>query len=111
MPRVSDVSTEESEEGNLTFFNKRLSQISSKPRMEDSTCDLHPTAANLGRSNSFPPFSVLPTLLRDILGKADKWGNGGRIDPFSEVYDVSIFSGTTVSGINAECIVFSSFSS
>ena len=37
--------------------------------------------------------SVLPTLLQDIIGKADKWGNdgkGGRIDPFVEIFDVSI---------------------
>ena len=38
---------------------------------------------------------VLPTLLQGIVDKADKWGNGGKngiIDPFSEVYDVSIFA-------------------
>ena len=37
---------------------------------------------------------VLPTLLQDIVDRADKWGNGGetgRIDPFTEVYDVSPF--------------------
>jgi len=35
-------------------------------------------------------------MLQDIIDKADKWGNGGksgRIDPFIEVYDVSIFWG------------------
>ena len=38
------------------------------------------------------PYLVLPTLLQDIIDKADKWGNdgkGGRIDPFTEIYDVS----------------------
>jgi len=37
-------------------------------------------------------FLVLPTLLQDISNKADKWGNdgkNGRIDPFTEIYDVS----------------------
>lgn len=37
---------------------------------------------------------VLPTLLQDITEKADKWGNDGktgRIDPFTEIYDVSFF--------------------
>jgi len=35
---------------------------------------------------------VLPTLLHDIIGNADKWGNDGEsgiIDPFTEIYDVS----------------------
>jgi len=35
--------------------------------------------------------SVLPTLLQDIVDRADKWGNdgkNGRIDPFTEIYDV-----------------------
>ena len=34
---------------------------------------------------------VLPTLLQGIAEKADKWGNdgkNGRIDPFTEIYDV-----------------------
>ena len=38
------------------------------------------------------PHLVLPTLLQDILDKADKWGGdgkSGRIDPFAEIYDVS----------------------
>jgi len=35
---------------------------------------------------------VLPTLIQDIIHKADKWGNDGRIgriEPFTEIYDVS----------------------
>jgi len=38
---------------------------------------------------------VLPVLLQDISKMADKWGNGGkngRIDPFTEIYDVSYFA-------------------
>ena len=38
---------------------------------------------------------VLPILLEDIIAKSDTWGNGGkngRIEPFNEVYDVSLFS-------------------
>ena len=37
---------------------------------------------------------VLPTLLEDVASEADKWGNGGkngRIDPFTEIYDVGSF--------------------
>jgi len=33
---------------------------------------------------------VLPTLLQDIIDRADKWGNEGKIDPFTEIYDVSL---------------------
>ena len=32
---------------------------------------------------------VLPTLLQDITEEADKWGKNGRIDPFTDIYDVS----------------------
>ena len=55
----------------------------------------------------------LPTLLRDIFNKADKWGNdgkSGRIDPFTDVYDVSLFI-AYVFRICAEFALFSSFSS
>ena len=37
---------------------------------------------------------VLPTLLEDITNEADKWGNGGkygRIDPVTDIHDVSFF--------------------
>ena len=42
---------------------------------------------------------VLPTLLQDIANRADKWGNDGktsRVDPFTEIYNVSL-AGTYVS--------------
>ena len=54
--------------------------------------------------------SVLPTLLEDITNEADKWGNGGkdgRIDPFTEIYDVS-FVRHCFSEIGAEFVPFSS---
>ena len=37
---------------------------------------------------------VLPTLVQDIIVRADKWGaddKNGRIDPFTDIYDVSLF--------------------
>ena len=55
---------------------------------------------------------VLPTLLQDITNNADKWGNdgkNGRIDPFTEIYDVNVlrheFLGTSI-----DFVPFSSFS-
>ena len=56
---------------------------------------------------------VLPTLLQDITDEADKWGNdgkNGRIDPFTEIYDVS-FLRREFLGIYAEFTLFSSSSS
>ena len=54
----------------------------------------------------------LHTLLQDITNKAEKWGNGGksgRIDPFTEVYDVSLFT-MYAFRIGTEFPLFSSFS-
>ena len=37
---------------------------------------------------------ALPTLLQSIMQKADKWGGDGKtgmIDPFTDVFDVSVF--------------------
>jgi len=48
----------------------------------------NPVILNIGLVSTL----VLPTLLQDITNSADKWGNGGkngRIDPFTEIYDVS----------------------
>lgn len=42
----------------------------------------------------YPLLEVFPTLVQDIIGMADEWGNNGesgRIDPFVEIYDVSVF--------------------
>jgi hypothetical protein len=55
---------------------------------------------------------VLPTLMQDITDKADKWGNdgkSGRIDPFTEIYDVSFL----LHNLWDRCrfVPFSSFSS
>jgi hypothetical protein len=51
-----------------------------------------PTTQSLVTIVGLIPHLVLPTLLQDILDKADKWGGdgkSGRIDPFTEIYDVS----------------------
>ena len=51
-----------------------------------------PTTQSLVTIVGLIPHLVLPTLLQDILDKADKWGDdgkSGRIDPFTEIYDVS----------------------
>lgn len=48
--------------------------------------------------------SALPKLLQDIVGKADRWvndGKAGRIDPFTELYDVSYsYSARFLSALN-----------
>ena len=52
-------------------------------------------------------------MLQDIINRADKWGDDGkrgRIDPFTEVYDVSLFFGNThCFGAGVEFSSFSSF--
>ena len=44
---MSDVEavTDESDEGNLVLFNKKLSKLLSKARLQDGTCGLRSTAA------------------------------------------------------------------
>ena len=68
--------------------------------------------------NSYTPNAnvsilALHTFLEDIGNEADKWGNGGkngRIDPFTEIYDVSSFR-HCFSEISAELVPPSSSSS
>ena len=55
-----------------------------RERQRDCRCDL--LSISTARLISI---SVIPALLQDIIGNADKWGNSGRIDPFSEIFDVS----------------------
>jgi hypothetical protein len=46
---------------------------------------------------------VLPTLMQDIIDKANKWGNegkSGRIDPFVEVHHVNFFPIPNFSQVN-----------
>ena len=90
-----DIATEGSKiEGNLPLFTKRLNRVLSKARKEDSTwllCYVIVPSLDIGLTSTI----VLPTLLQGIIEKADKWGNdgkNGRIDPFTEVYDVSSFA-------------------
>ncbi|KAF9644109.1 hypothetical protein BDM02DRAFT_3190905, partial [Thelephora ganbajun] len=70
VPDVSDVDmATDGTEGGVALFNKRLNKLLNKARMQ----------------------SILPTLLQDVIDKADKWGNdgkNGRIDPFTEIYDL-----------------------
>jgi len=49
---------------------------------------VQPPISNIGLIST----SALPTVLQDVTDKADKWGDhgeNGRIDPFTEIYDVS----------------------
>ena len=56
---------------------------------------------------------VLPTLLQDIINRADEWGNdgkNGRINPFTEIHDVSFLLHELL-GISVEFAFLSLFSS
>ena len=81
-------------EGNITVFNKMLNKLLKMTRLQDSTCDFCPQL--LISDVGLISISVLPSLLQDIIDRADKWGDHGktgRIDPFTEVYDVSLSPG------------------
>ena len=82
----------------------------SRARLEDGEIFVtNPLAPGVGLI-SVP---ALPTLLQDIIGKADQWGHrgeSGRIDPFAEVYDVSLAT-RTLAGFRAKPLPSSSFSS
>jgi hypothetical protein len=84
------VATEEPEEGNYGPFNKRLGKLLHKSRVETSMFFFDLPELTIGLIS----VSVVPTLLQDIIGVADKWGNNGksgRIDPFVEIYEVCVF--------------------
>ena len=78
------------QEDTVTIFNKKLKKLTSKARLEDGeTFVTDPLVPGVGLISVL----ALPTLLQDIVGKADQWGHrgeSGRIDPFTEVYDVSL---------------------
>ena len=86
-----NVATEESRDGDLAFFNKKINKLLNKARIQDGTYTSIPLST-ISRTQLTSTL-VLPTLLQDIAGRADKWGgdgNAGRIDPFTEIYDVSL---------------------
>ena len=87
-----DIATEESD---LTLLNRRLNKLLNRVRIQNGKWLLcykvNHTISNIDLVSAL----VLPTLLQDITDKADKWGNdgkSGRIDPFTEIYDVSFFA-------------------
>jgi len=88
------VATEEkTEEGDTAIFNKRLNRLLSKTRKQDGMCDLRPASA-MTPSIGLISISVFPLLVQDIANRMDKWGDGGktgRINPFTDVYNVSLF--------------------
>ena len=87
------------QEDTVTIFNKKLKKLTSKARLEDGeTFVTDPLVPGVGLISVL----ALPTLLQDIIGKADQWGHrgeSGRIDPFTEVYDVSLATRTLVDSV------------
>ena len=96
-----DIATEESD---LNLFNRKLNKLLNKARIQDGTWLLCYKPNHMISNTSLVSALVFPTLLQDITNKADKWGNdgkSGRIDPFTQIYDVSFlqrdFSGLVLS--------------
>ena len=78
------------QEDTVVVFNKKLNKLTSRTRLEDGGISFtKPLVPDVGLISVL----ALPTLLQDIIRKADQWGHkgeSGRIDPFTEVYDVSL---------------------
>ena len=72
-------------------FKKTLNKLMNKARLQNGGCtSMKPLASII----HLILISVLPTLFQDMVTKANKWGNdgaSGRIDPFTEIFDASIF--------------------
>jgi hypothetical protein len=74
-------------------FSKYFIKLSNKDRMQNGAI---PVVGMLILSIDLTSVSVLPTLLQDIFGEADRWGSAdgsSRIDPFVEIHDVSMKAG------------------
>jgi hypothetical protein len=88
---MADVDAEiEEKENKATFFNKKLNKLLNRARIQNGAISvIGLLVSSIGLTSAL----VLPTLLQDIFGMADQWGGAGesgRIDPFVEVYDVSL---------------------
>ena len=91
-----DTATEESEEENVTLFNKRLIKLFGKARIQNGIV----ISVRYVISSTILIFVlVLPTLLQDIIDGADNWGDEGKIDPFTEIYDVSLLGNAHFGGL------------
>ena len=106
-----NIATLVNEEGDIAIFTRMLNKLLKMTRLQDSACDI--CLQLLILNIDLIPILVLPSLLQDIIDRADKWGDHGetgRIDPFNEVYDVSLFFETTYcSRVGVELSSFSSF--
>ena len=91
---MADVEVEiEETEPDTSLFNKKLIKLLNKARIQNGAI---PVVGLLILSIDLTSVPVLPTLLQDIFGEADRWGSAdgsGRIDPFARIHDVSLKTG------------------
>ena len=91
---MADVEVETGEiEPDASPFNKKLIKLLNKARIQNGAIPVVGLPYLEHRSHSR---SVLPTLLQDVFGEADRWGSAdgsGRIDPFARIHDVSLKTG------------------
>ncbi|PPQ80150.1 hypothetical protein CVT26_011784 [Gymnopilus dilepis] len=66
VPRLQDISIENTMSEDVSWFNKQLATLLNKKRLTD----------------------VLPSLLNDINHRMEGWGKKGRMDPFKNIYDL-----------------------
>ena len=96
MDTATEEKTEEKTVGNdVSIFNRKINKVLNRSRLRECASGFCVESTSSGIRLTFLLVSM--TLLQDTIAKGDKWGNdgeGGRIDPFIEIYDVRTFSKT-----------------
>ena len=88
-----DIGTEEIGDTNAAQGMKRLNRVMSRARVQDGMYD--PCYATDDLEYRSHITLALPKLVQDITDKVAKWGKDGktgRINPFTDIYHVSLFA-------------------
>ena len=88
VPDVKDINIKT---GDISDFIKRLLLLFRKERIDEGAPIVYVSISIL----TFIFASVFPLLLEDVSRRMKEWGSEGRIDPFNEVYDVSLHLDST----------------
>ena len=87
------IGTEEIEDVDVAQGIKRLNRVMSRARVQEGMSD--PCCAPDDLEYRSHLTLALPKLVQDITDKVAKWGKDGktgRINPFTDIYDVSLLA-------------------
>ena len=110
MPRVSDVVAGDTEEGNLSFFNKAVAKVMSKARTQDSTCDFSSPIPDFPEHRSQIRFQSSPRCCKILSTGLTSGGMvAGRVklthlSKSTTWVLFSFFRGTRISGSALNCL-------